>query len=124
MKKLLIAMVLLATGSAWAEWVKVGETDDANIYIDPASIRKDGNLRRVWQIQDLKQRDKEGGEMSRRVRKEYDCKQERHRNLSFSTHSEPMAGGKTLVSGGEETKWRDTPPDSAAEAIQKLVCAN
>ena len=124
MKKLLIAMVLLATGSAWAEWVKVGENKDANFYIDPASIRKDGNLRRVWEIQDLKQRDKEGGVMSRRMRYEYDCKQERDRYLSFSTHSEPMAGGTTLVSGGEETKWSDTPPDSAAEAIQKLVCAN
>ena len=122
MKKLLIAMVLIATGSAWAEWVKLGENKDANIYIDPASIRKDGNLRRVWQIQDLKQRNKDG-EMSRRARREFDCKQERFRFLSLSSHSEPMAGGTTLFSEGEDAKWHDIPPDSVAEAMQKFVCA-
>ena len=122
MKELLIAMFLIATSSAWAEWVKASETDDANWYLDPASIRKDGNLRRVWQIQDLKQRNKDG-EMSRRARYEYDCKQERYRFLSFSTHSEPMAGGTTLVSGGENAKWHDIPPDSFVEIILKFLCA-
>jgi hypothetical protein len=36
--------------------------------------------------------------MSRRLLIEYDCKDERFRVLATSTHSEPMAAGKTLVS--------------------------
>ena len=119
--KTLLLALLLATGSAWAEWVKVGGNDGINIYIDPASIRKDGNLRRVWMIQDSKQRDKEGL-MSMRMRREYDCKQERARFLFLSSHSEPMAGG-TSNQEGVETRWNEIPPDTLEEDILKLVCA-
>lgn len=74
-------------------------------YFDPVTIRKYGNLRSVWELEDLKQRDKQGV-MLRRSLFEYDCKKERSRLLSFSSHSEletkdtgysePMAGGNVL----------------------------
>ena len=50
MKKLLLTLLaplLLVTGSAWAEWVLVAEGNTANLYIDPSTIRKDGNLVKV-----------------------------------------------------------------------------
>ena len=71
MKKLFIFFVMLLAGSAWAEWVVFGETETATSYFDPATIRKDGNMRRVWQLQDLREQGKIG-EMSRRIRYEYD----------------------------------------------------
>ena len=122
MKTLLLAL-LLVTGSAWADWVQVAEREDMVLYIDPETIRKDGDLRRVWQIQNLKQRDK-NGEMSSRVRVEYDCKQERYKMLSLSTHSGPMAGGTSLYqSSSEDIKWRDIPPGNLFEIVLKIVCA-
>jgi len=42
MRVALIALLMLATAPAWAEWVKVDETDEVVIYVDPATIRKDG----------------------------------------------------------------------------------
>ena len=119
----LLLCLLFISGSASAEWVKFGETDNIYHYIDPTTIRKDGNLRKVWQIHDLKQRSKDG-ELSRRFRLEYDCKNERYRFLSISEHSGPMASGITLYQSTEEgNKWSDIPPGSKGEDALKIVCA-
>ena len=122
MRIILCFLLALVAAPAWAEWVKVAATDTSTFYIDPASIRKDGNLRKVWQINDLNQRHKDG-EMSRRVRMEFDCKQERSRSIAISTHSDPMAGGVTLSSGDGSGEWSAIPPDSISGTVLKRVCA-
>ena len=122
MKKLFLVSLMMLAGSAWAEWVMYSKNEEATFYFDPATIRKDGNMRRVWELQDLSKRHKEG-EISRRLRAEYNCKQERVRFLAASAHSEPMAGGKTLYSSGEENNWRAIAPGTIAETILKIVCA-
>ena len=126
MKKLLLTLLasLLVTGPAWAEWVRVAESDEHYKYIDPATIRKDGNLVRVWEINDSKQRGKDG-EWSVRIRSEYDCKQERYKFLSISSHSGPMASGTTILTKdfGQPDYWRQIPPDTLVETILKIVCA-
>lgn len=120
---LLLPLLLLASGSAWADWVKVTSTVEANFYVDPATLRKDGNLRKIWLIMDLKQRDTEGA-ISRRVKAEYDCKGERIKSLALSTHAEPMAGGTIIANYGADTRgWNEVPPGSAFDSILKLVCA-
>jgi hypothetical protein len=105
-----------------AEWVKVSESDTSIHYIDPDSIRKDGNLRKMWQITDLKQRE-EGGVMSWRALHEYDCKEERLRLLSLSSHSNPMAGGVMLGSDDDPSTWDAIPPGSILARVLKRVCA-
>lgn len=121
-KTLLLALLLVTGWSAWAEWEKVDLSDNSDFYIDPQSIRQDGNHVRVWEIQNLKQQSKKG-ELSRRARMEYDCKQERNRILSISTHSGPMASGTTLVDAEGNRKWVDIPPGTAVETVLKIVCA-
>ena len=123
MNKLLLTLLasLLVTGAAWAEWVQLVEIENGYAYIDPATIRKDGNLRGVWEITDFKQRDKDG-ELSRRARVEYDCQQERFKFLSISSHSGPMASGTTLRSVIGNGQWDDIPPGSAGETVLKIDC--
>ena len=122
MRLVLCLLLTLAAAPAWAEWVKVAETDVIITYIDPATIRKDGNLRKVWTIQDLKQRHKDG-EMSRRALDQHDCKEGRYRTLSISEHSDPMGRGKMLSSYSEPGKWNDIPPETVAQEIMRIVCA-
>lgn len=118
-KNLLIALAFLAS-TAWADWVQMGETDEGSFYIDPVSVLRNGHLRQVWELTDLRQRD-EGGEMSRRTRVEYDCTLGRTKVLSISTHQDPMAAGKTLVSVAREGLWKEVPPGTAyAVAFQKM----
>lgn len=122
MKKLFLACLIMLAGSAWAEWVVYGKDNEATGYFDPSTIRKDGNLRRVWELMDLSRRD-ENGEMSIRTRLEYDCMQERYRFLAGSTHSEPMAGGKTLRTQSENNVWEAIAPRTNAEKMLKIVCS-
>jgi hypothetical protein len=105
-KSILIAL-LMVTGSAWAEWVEVLNTAESDFYIDPASIRRDGSLRRAWAIQNLKQPGT-GGKLSNRIRCEYDCKKERYRFLLLREHSGPMSGGTTLLQTSLPRAERDS----------------
>ena len=122
MKKPFLVMLTLLASSAWADWAKMGETDEGSFYIDTASVLRDGHLRQVWELTDLKQRD-EGGELSRRTRVQYDCKRGRTQVLSISTHWEPMAAGATLLSVAREGMWKQVPPETAYAAAFKLLCA-
>jgi hypothetical protein len=122
MKKLFLVCLMMLAGSAWAEWMRIGATDSENFFYDPTTIRKDGNIRRVWELRDFGKRNKDG-EMSLRARVEYDCKQESYRVLGLSTHSEPMAEGKALYAENRDNIWKVIPPASASEAMFKIVCA-
>ena len=125
-KSLLLLATVLITGSAWAEWVKVSEITNASgvdIYIDPTTIRTDGNLRKVWAMQNFRQRDKDG-DMSTRSRLEFDCKQERYLMLSLSRHTESMASGMPTFDRTLSTvKWDEVPPQSVIATMLKKVCA-
>lgn len=109
------------TGPALADWFKVDESNQIIAYIDPTTIRKDGNLRRVWVIHDLKQPD-ENGALSFRARQEFDCKQERSRTLSLSTHRGQMAEGGILLSLNTIEEWADAPPKTIIETVLQAVC--
>ena len=121
MKKLFLIGLMLLTGSAWAEWVRYAESEEVTFYYDSYTIRKEGNLRRVWELQDLRKREKDGN-ISVRARLEYDCKNERSRHLGLSTHSEPMAGGTVLSTDGEDNNWLAIPPSTPFGTILNIVC--
>ena len=121
MKKLFLACLMLLGGSAWAEWLIYDTTDKSTFYYDPATIRKDGHIHRVWELQDLSKRGK-SGEMSLRMRMEYDCKQERYRFLGISGHSEPMAGGTVLKTEVESNDWVAIPPGTVSDRMLKIIC--
>ena len=122
MRIALTLSLMLAAAPAWAEWVKVGRTDAAVHYVDPATVRKDGNLRRVWAMQDMVGASPEGV-MSIRALQEYDCAQERFRYLSVATHSGPMARGEVLAAHELRDRWNIRRPGTNPFAIEKIVCA-
>ena len=94
-KKTLPLALLLVTGSAWAEWLKVGFSTEDTFYFDYSTIRVEGDKRKVWEPVDYKQRNKYGA-FSARMRNEYDCKREKVQILSATLHSESMAPGSNL----------------------------
>jgi hypothetical protein len=122
MKKLFLVCLLMLTGSVWAEWVLVNKLEDIQFFYDPTTIRNEGNMRRVWTLQNLKQRGAIG-EMSRRIRQEFDCKQERYQLLDISEHSEPMAGGKVLTTGIGSGVWRGIAPGTNSTSLLEIICS-
>jgi hypothetical protein len=121
-KKTLLLALLLVTGSAWAEWLKVGSSTEDTFYFDSSTIRVEGDKRKVWELVDYKERDKYGA-FSARMRNEYDCKRE-VQILSATLHSKSMAAGKTLSNEQYTTEdWSDVPPATSALTVLKIVCA-
>jgi len=123
MRVMLMLLLLVAATPAAAGLVKmvVTENDDV-VYIDPATIRKFGNLRRVRVIQDLSKKGP-GGEMSRRVFWEYDCVEARYRGLAATSYAGPLASGQVLKSVEIPGDWVDVAPETVDALILKTVCA-
>lgn len=122
MKSFLLACLMLVTCPAWSEWVFFAKSGDSDIYIDPTTIRKDGDRRIVWSLQDLSVADRDG-ELSRRARSEYGCKDERTRFLSFSEHSGGMASGKTLYRSDDPGQWKNVAPGTVGALFLAYLCA-
>jgi hypothetical protein len=117
---LLCSALMLASAAGHADWVKAGETPEANFFVDLGSLEKDGSNRRFWELTDLKQRGKEG-EMSMRARVLYDCQGQR----ALTVHAEAMASGKTLFVGGEDPQgWVAVAPKSMSGDKLRMVCAH
>ena len=120
---LLCSALMLVSAAGHADWVKAGETPEANFFVDLGSLEKDGSNRRFWELTDLKQRGKEG-EMSMRARVLYDCQGQRARTLNLTVHAEAMASGKTLFVGGEDPQgWVAVAPKSMSGDKLRMVCA-
>lgn len=119
-----LSMALMMIGqSAQAGWIKVEEIEDRSFYIDPETIRKNGNRSTVWQLVEFRKRDKDGM-MSARARHEYDCKEERVRALTISNHSGSMASGETLFSHTyTASPWSDIPPGTVSRIHMEIICA-
>ena len=122
MRVIFMLLLTVAAAPVWAGWEKVGETNTRVVYIDPATVRKSGPMRRVTLMHDLKQR-APSGEMSKRTIEEHDCAGNRVRGLSGSTHSGPILDGQTLWSGRLTSEWHHIPPDSVAATAHGIVCA-
>ena len=122
MKKLFLVVLMMLACSAWAEWVMYFEAKTITYFYDPATIRKDGNMRRVWRVQELKQRTADG-EKSRRMRIEYDCKEGTDRLLSLTWYAKNMRQGDVvLTSGYPHEESAPIPPGTTAEILFKLAC--
>ena len=121
MKKLCLVGLMMLAGSAWAEWVIYQKSEKVTQFYDPATILKDGNIRQVWQLQNLA-RSLQNGATSFRMLREYDCNNARWRSLAIYTHTGPMAGGTVLETTGEDNNWNGIRPDTIAEVLLDLVC--
>ena len=134
MRVVLIILLLLAAAPTRAEWVQMGKssksayivlTDETVYYIDPATITKEGNFRRVWEIHDLGSKGSQG-ERSILASVEYDCAQKRMRTLKANGKSLRMARGEIIPLSRILDDWINLRPGSDDEIYFKIlntVCA-
>ena len=128
MKRLLMGMMLLSvSGAASAEWTQSGESDNYILYVDRATIRRNGNFVKMWSLQNFKtvQKSAAGGEsyLSVKEQSEYDCKEEKWRLLAFTWFDGKMGNGKVVVSDSDfRDKWSPVGPESIGEILWKIAC--
>ena len=123
MKKRVFAIALLFAGSVWAEWSNIGENDVDTVYVDLQSMHSQGNIRKVLELQDLKQRGK-NGEMSVLTKSEYDCEKATYRVMAVTTFAGPMAAGKKISTKNINSKvWVSVESAADDETVFDTVCA-
>ena len=123
-KSCVLTLVMLIASPAWAVWEEVATGASGSVaYIDPATIKKDGALRRVWGLSDIAN-PTSGGVLSRKLLREIDCKNEKARILTLVSYSKAMGDGVVLGSDNDVGQWDYIVPDSVLALIYKRVCFN
>ena len=125
-KRLLMGLILVMTATAaMAEWTRVDSSDEFILYVDRATIIRNGHLVKMWGLYDLKtvQTGAAGDSyLSDKAQSEYDCKEEKVRTLALIFFSGQMGNGKVVYSDSDTMKWIPVPPGSFGATLWKIAC--
>ncbi len=125
MKKLLLLFVLIS-GSAHAEWSRVGNFDNGDFYIDRASMSIKGGQREVWSVMDYRYAQMDGSKnifRSSRSMLQLNCPEKKARIIHMSFFSGQMLRGNEISKMGMLKDWEPVPPDTPIRRILDTVCA-
>lgn len=122
----LIALMLLSSSPAYAEWVAVGGNDQTGMttYADPGTIRRKGDLVKMWQLNDFKTvQTVEGNSfLSTKKQREFNCAEERTRILAATQFSGNMGTGEVVWRNANEQKWEPVVPESIGQTLWEFTC--
>jgi len=127
---LLCLLLVFNNSPASADWVAVEKPypvrELQTLYIDPATMRREGNLVEVWQLTDY--RWMQGGPrsslrfLSTTTRKQFECMDKRLRLLGYTEYSRRMAAGNASNGYVDKDRWLQVEPDSINEALWEILC--
>ena len=107
MKKLLLSFLLIS-GSAHAEWSRVGKFDNGDFYIDRASMSIKGGQREVWSMMDYRYAQMDGSKnifRSSRSMLQLNCPEKKARIIHMSFFSGQMLRGNETSKMGMLKDW-------------------
>ena len=122
---LLIILLVLSSGPAYAGWMALGENDDEiTIYVDIGTIGRKGNLVKMWSLYDYKAAQSAKGIafLSTTTQWEFDCAEGRSRVLALKEFSGNMGKGIVVLDGSVERKLEPATPESAGLTMWKIAC--
>jgi hypothetical protein len=126
---LLITLLVLGRGSVYAEWVALETPYQSpglqTVYVDPATIRRDGHLVTLWQLTDFVS--KQGGKLGHRffsakTQKQFDCPGRRFRLLAFTDFFGHMGTGAPMDGLVDQDTWLPVEPESLNQGLWEVVC--
>jgi hypothetical protein len=122
---LLITLLVLSSGPAYAEWVRaLNNQTDPTLYVDSDTIRRNGTVVKWWELLDYKTVQTVAGIsfLSMKVQREYDCAGEQIRVLAMADFSGNMANGKVVFSDFTQSNWVPVQPESMGQTLWKAAC--
>jgi hypothetical protein len=122
---LVLILLALASGSASARWVVVGHTETFAAYADTATMRRTGNMVKMWQLYDYRTAQSSFNDkpyLSARSQYEYDCQEERTRQLQVSSYARKMGKGAAITTVASPSEWRPVPRGSILESMLEMAC--
>ena len=125
-RSFLMILLLLSSRPAYVEWVAVSRNVEAGmtVYIDPDTIRRKGDLVKLWALYDFKTVQTGAGNpyLSFEQQSEYDCTEERMLFLASTRSSGNMGNGNVTDADSDEAKWTPVSPRSLGQSLWKVAC--
>lgn len=123
---LMIMLLVLSSGPVYAAWMLTSGDDEAGmtVYVDSDTIRRNGNLAKMWQLFDYKTVQRVAGDslLSMKRFNEYDCAEARTRTLGYTWFSGHMGSGNVVYSTSEVQQWEQVAPRSINQTLWKEAC--
>lgn len=122
---LLGALLVCVASSASAAWVRVRGDGVVTVLADPGNITRSTGRATMWSVINYTQarRTADGKEFfSSKQQIEYDCVEERSRNLVFSRHPEYTGWGAAVYTNNALGEWTQLPQGSVGAALRKFAC--
>jgi hypothetical protein len=112
--------------AATPKWQVFEMLPEGTIYIDPASIQKQGNRADMWVLIDYKQPqdDRTGNKIkSDKLHYRYDCSARQFSIVTSTAHAGPMGGG-AVIDTNAEPQMTPVPPGTTAEQMWQRACSS
>jgi len=126
MKSAVIGVMLVcATGTALADWVRIRGDATVTVLADSGSVSRSGDMATMWSmINYTKPRKTDDGEefMSSRQRIEYDCTDKLSRRLEFDRYSDLSGLGRAVYSNKNASAWTPVAPGSVVGELFRFAC--
>lgn len=120
----LITFLMLSSGSGYAEWVKLSGDGSVTSYTDAKTIRRSGNLVRMWDLVNFEAlQESRNPFFSIKAVREYDCTLEQSHIIGLYSYSGQMGTGEMVDSQlEEEVKWEPVMPGSWGQDLWEIAC--
>ncbi len=126
MKRAVMGVLLVcATGTAWADWVRIRSDGTVTVLADSGSLSRSGDMATMWSmINHAKPRKTDDGEeyLSSRQRLEYDCADKLNRRLEFDRYSDLSGLGRAVYSNKNASVWSPVAPGTVAGELLRFAC--
>ena len=124
---ILVLLLVLSSGPAYAEWVWISFTESDggySAYADPDTIRLKGELVKMWVLYDFKTVQLATGlaHLSDSTQLQANCADELLQRLAYTWWSGNMRNGKVIFSHSDEGNWIPVEPGSVGHTLWKFAC--
>lgn len=125
-------LFMLCTSSAWADWIAIGKSPDFTMYVDPQSLRRNGNIASAWIMGDYVKTQKKRFPPpilwvdfdSIKELKQFDCSKGMHRTEKTVIMSGKFGKGEPLYTFASVPDYFPVPNSELDIAQFNYVCTN
>ena len=123
-KVILVLATAMWCATAAADWTYVGASKNFSMYAETSTIRRSGDMVKMWSVSDYKEVRTQGrySVRSQKSQQEFDCKEERVRTLFWAWFSENMGAGEHVHSNANPDPWIPIGPGTFDEILWKIAC--
>jgi hypothetical protein len=124
-RALLIVLLILSSGPAYAEWMSLGSSESGTtVYADPVTMRREGDLVKMLVLFDFKRKQTKVdiSYLSAKAEMEYDCAEQRFEGHVVLYYSGNMGNGQLLDRSSGKGRRLRVSPGSLDHDLWKLAC--